>query len=85
MQQGNPGAWVGYVVSAIIISTVLFFRFRSMRRIQKLRLERLWIVPALYALVTASVLYQSVPAGIQGCMWRSRWRWAGCSAGAAGR
>jgi hypothetical protein len=65
MHQDHPGAWVGYVVSAIIICTVLFFRFRSMRRIQKLRLERLWIVPALYALVTASVLYQSVPAGIQ--------------------
>lgn len=65
MHQDHPGAWVGYVVSAIIICTVLFFRFRSMRRIQRLRLERLWIVPALYALVTATVLYQSVPSGIQ--------------------
>src|SRR3954454_18986581 len=65
MHQDNPGAWVAYVVSAIIICTVLFFRFRSMRRIRKLRLERLWIVPALYALVTANVLYQSVPNGIQ--------------------
>jgi hypothetical protein len=65
MHQDNPGAWVGYAVSAIIICTVLFFRFRSMRRIQKLRLERLWIVPALYTLVTVSVLYQSVPTGIQ--------------------
>jgi hypothetical protein len=65
MHQDNPGAWVGYVVSAIIICTVLFLRFRSMRRVRKLRLERLWIVPALYALVTASVLYQSVPNGIQ--------------------
>jgi len=65
MHQDHPGAWVGYVVSAIIICTVLFFRFRSMRRIQKLRLERLWIVPALYTLVTVSVLYQSVPTGIQ--------------------
>jgi hypothetical protein len=65
MHQDHPGAWVGYVASAVIICTVLFFRFRSMRRIQKLRLERLWIVPALYALVTATVLYQSMPAGIQ--------------------
>lgn len=65
MQQENPGAWVGYVVSAIIICTILFFRFRSTRRIQKLRLERLWVVPALYVLVTASVLTQSVPSGIQ--------------------
>lgn len=65
MNQDNPGAWVGYVLSAIIISTVLFLRFRSMRRTRRLRLEWLWVVPAIYALVTASVLYQSVPSGIQ--------------------
>lgn len=65
IDQYHPGAWVGYVAAAIIISVVLFFRVRSMRRIQKLRVERLWVVPMLYALVTASVLYQSVPAGIQ--------------------
>ncbi len=65
MQQGHPGAWVGYAVSAIIICTVLFFRFRSMRRVQKLRLERLWVVPAVYALITGIVLYQSMPRGVQ--------------------
>lgn len=65
IDQYHPGAWVGYVAAAIIISVVLFFRVRSMRRIQKLHVERLWVVPMLYALVTASVLYQSVPAGIQ--------------------
>jgi hypothetical protein len=65
MQAHPAGAYAGYIISAIIICTVLFFRFRSMRRIQRLQLERLWIVPALYALVTASVLYQSEPHGIQ--------------------
>ena len=84
MHQDHPGAWVGYVVSAIIICTVLFLRFRSMRRIQKLRLERLWIVPALYALVTASVLYQCQAAS-NGSTPRSRWHSEGCSAGGAGR
>ena len=65
MQQGHPGAWVGYAVTAIIICVVLFFRFRSMRRVQKLRLERLWVVPAVYAVVTGIVLYQSMPCGVQ--------------------
>ena len=65
MHQDNPGAWVGYVASAVIICTVLFFRFRSMRRIRRLRLEWLWIVPALFALVTVTALYQSMPTGIQ--------------------
>jgi hypothetical protein len=36
-----------------------------MKRVQPLKLERLWVVPALYAVVTATVLYQSMPAGLQ--------------------
>ena len=61
----KPGPYVGYLISAIIICVVLALRFRSMRRVQKLRLERLWVVPALYAIVTATELYQSMPQGIQ--------------------
>jgi hypothetical protein len=55
---------ISYFLVAIFVSVLLFFRFRSMRRVQKLRLERLWVVPALYALVTATVLYQSRPVGL---------------------
>lgn len=58
-------AFVGYIVTAVIVSLVLFLRFRSMKRVRPLKLEMLWLVPALYALVTAAVLYQSVPQGIQ--------------------
>ena len=56
---------ISYFLVAIFVSVLLFFRFRSMRRVQTLRLERLWVVPALYALVTATVLYQSRPVGLQ--------------------
>jgi len=56
---------MSYVVTAIIVSLVLFLRFRSMKRTRRLRLETLWIVPALYTLVTAAVLYQSMPEGTQ--------------------
>ena len=65
MQFQQPGPYVGYFISAIIIGVVLFLRFRSMRRVQKLRLERLWVVPALYAVITGIVLYQSMPRGVQ--------------------
>ncbi|WP_420136659.1 hypothetical protein [Sphingomonas sp.] len=65
MGQGHPGAYIGYLITAIVVCIILVFRFRSMRRVQKLRLERLWVVPALYALVTATVLYQSMPRGLQ--------------------
>ena len=43
----------------------MYLRFRSMKRARRLKLETLWVVPALYVLVTGTVLYQSMPAGIQ--------------------
>ncbi len=58
-------AYVSYIITAVIVCAVLFFRLRSMRRIRPLKLEQLWIVPALYLLVTATVFYQSLPQGIQ--------------------
>ena len=58
-------AYVGYVFTAVIVALVMYLRFRSMKRARPLKLEMLWVVPALYALVTATVLYQSMPAGIQ--------------------
>lgn len=62
----QPGSvYISYIISAVIIALVLFFRFRSMRRARRLRLETLWIVPTLYAVIAAAVLYQSKPAGIQ--------------------
>lgn len=65
MHTQQPWAYVGYIVTALILSVVLFLRFRAMKRSRPLKLETLWIVPALYALVTASVLHQSLPQGYQ--------------------
>ena len=63
---GQPAqAYIGYVITACIVALVLFLRFRSMKRARPLKLGVLWVVPALYALVTASVLYQSAPVGDQ--------------------
>lgn len=64
--QTQPGpAYVGYIVTAVIVALVLYLRFRSMSRVRQLKLETLWIVPALYTVLTVSVLYQAVPQGIQ--------------------
>ena len=64
--QGQPAqAYIGYIFTAIIVSLVLFLRFRSMKRVRPLRLEMLWVVPALYTLVAGLVLWQSVPQGVQ--------------------
>lgn len=65
MQAQPAPAYIGYIVTAVIVALVMYLRFRSMKRARPLKLEMLWVVPALYVLVTASVLYQSVPQGIQ--------------------
>ncbi len=63
--QGQPGVYASYVAIAVVVCLILFLRFRSMARTRRLRLETLWIVPALYAAITVTVLYQSEPMGIQ--------------------
>jgi hypothetical protein len=65
MQDHPATAWLGYVVPALVLGIILFLRVRSMRRVARLRLERLWIVPAIYFLITATVLHQSPPHGQQ--------------------
>jgi len=57
--------YISYLVTAAVVGLVLFLRLRSMKRARRLRLETLWIVPALYGVITALVFYQSPPAGIQ--------------------
>jgi hypothetical protein len=65
MQVHEGPAYISYIITAIVVALVMYLRFRSMKRARPLKLEALWIVPALYALVTAAVLHQSMPAGIQ--------------------
>jgi cation transport ATPase len=59
-----------YVIPALVIGLVLFFRFRSMGKVRPLRLERLWIVPALYLALTVFLFAEMTPHGLG-------WLWAG--------
>ncbi|WP_066797477.1 CcdC protein domain-containing protein [Sphingomonas soli] len=63
MESESPG-WLGYVIVAVILITVLAFRLRSMRRERTLKVERLWIAPALYLLIACFVFWHMPPAGI---------------------
>lgn len=56
-------AWTTYLVTAGAICVVLLIRVRGLRRHRRLRLEQLWIVPAIYAVLTAWVLYRFPPEG----------------------
>jgi len=72
------GQWLSFAITAAVIGIVLFFRIRRMRRTQRLRLERLWIVPALILLLTSITFWETPPVGIG-------WLWAAvaCAIGAA--
>ena len=60
MQRIDPQT-IGYVVTAIVVGLVLMLRFRSMRHATRLRLETLWIVPAIYLVVIAVSIWEYPP------------------------
>ena len=59
----QPNQWISYAVTAVIIGIVLFFRMRRMNVARPLRLERLWILPAIYAVFASVVLVEFPPQG----------------------
>ena len=65
MHQAGPPVWVNYVVP-VVIALVLFLRLRGMRRARRLRLETLWIVPALYLAVFCFLTWEYPPVGALG-------------------
>jgi len=50
-----------YFLPILIIVPVLFFRMRRMARAQPLKLDRLWIRPAIFLAITALVLLMPPP------------------------
>ena len=74
----QPSTVYASLLPLLIVGIVLFFRFRNLGKARKLRLERLWIIPALYLAMAALLFAQMTPHGLG-------WLWAGLSlaAGAA--
>lgn len=58
-----PSAWAQYLIPGAIIALVLFFRLRSVGKARKLRLERLWIMPAIYTALVGFVFWSAPPHG----------------------
>ncbi|MBV9882487.1 MAG: DUF1453 family protein [Sphingomonadaceae bacterium] len=59
-----------YLIPVVVIGLVLFLRFRSMGRARPLRLGLLWIVPAIYLVLTIFLFAEMTPHGLG-------WLWAG--------
>lgn len=61
MQDGQQ--WIGTLISFGVLALVLGLRMRRARKVQPLRIERLWMLPGFYALVVAALFYAHPPVG----------------------
>ncbi len=66
--QGHPPqqTWISYAITAVIVIVVLALRMRRMGQMRPLKLETLWVVPAIYAAVAAMMFWQLPPTGTVG-------------------
>ncbi len=61
----HPQQWISYVITAVIVAFVLALRVRRMNSARPLKLERLWIFPALYLVLAGVMLVEFPPRGVQ--------------------
>jgi hypothetical protein len=61
--------WLSYVIPVVVIAVVMALRWRRMSRARRLRLETLWILPAIYAVIVAFVFATAPPTP-------SGWAWS---------
>lgn len=59
----NEFSPVSLAVTAAIVILVLALRLRRVGRVQPLRIERLWLLPVVYAVIVAGLVVQSPPDG----------------------
>lgn len=64
MTPHNPQQWFGMFIPIIVIGMLLFLRIRRMRKASRLRVERLWMLPAFYALLVAAIFWSHPPHGM---------------------
>lgn len=61
----HPQQWISYVVTAAIVAFVLAIRMRRLSRARRLRIEWLWVLPAIYAVIACGMFYEFPPVGVQ--------------------
>jgi membrane protein CcdC involved in cytochrome C biogenesis len=64
MQAHEAQGWISYAVTAVIIGIVFAVRWRRMSVAKPLKLERLWVFPALYAAVALYMFTMYPPQGL---------------------
>jgi hypothetical protein len=61
LHTAQPQGWLQYAIPTAIFLLLFAFRVRRMTQLRPLRIERLWIFPAIYLLVCAWMLVQFPP------------------------
>ncbi|WP_338465907.1 DUF1453 family protein [Novosphingobium sp. ZN18A2] len=80
-QQGAAShGLIGFLIPVMVIAIVFAIRFRRMGKTRPLRLERLWILPAIYGAFMATMLITMPPQGA-GWLWIAMALAAGAVAG----
>ncbi len=77
---GQSGKWISYAITAVIVMVVLAIRFRSMGKIRPLKLNRLWVLPAIYSALVA-YLYSMFPPEPRGWLFAGLALLLGCVLG----
>jgi membrane protein CcdC involved in cytochrome C biogenesis len=55
--------WISYAITFAIVAVVLALRMRRMGKMRPLKLETLWVVPAVYLVVAVLMFVQLPPVG----------------------
>ena len=71
-------SWISYAITIGVIVVIMSLRMRRMGQMRPLKLETLWIVPAMYAAAGALMFYSLPPVG-----WVALASLAGLAIGAA--
>lgn len=60
----QPNPLTSYAITAAVIALVFAFRWRRMSRTTPLRIGRLWVFPAIYAVIAVSLFAATPPTGL---------------------
>jgi membrane protein CcdC involved in cytochrome C biogenesis len=60
-QAAQPGGILSYIIPMVVIAIVLALRLRRMKAMRPLKLETLWMVPALYGAVVVVLFSTHTP------------------------
>lgn len=64
VQTAQPNPLISYAITAIVVAVVMAVRWKRMSRPRPLKIERLWMFPAVYACVTVALYVATPPQGL---------------------